>query len=107
MQPLVLTLDFVDLHQAVARIFDLVRRMGFDLGRCEIEPGGAGFRMSLHLADSTNDPARQATLVYRLSQVPALDGVSAEWRDGAAQPSEPPRPRPGVSMVLGTELPPA
>ncbi|HEY1723081.1 MAG TPA: hypothetical protein VGG27_17695 [Magnetospirillaceae bacterium] len=106
MQPLVLTLDFVDLHQAVARIFDLIRRMGFDLGRCEIEPGTSGFRMNLHLADATNDPARQATLVYRLSQVPALDSVTAEHRPGE-DTGEVPRPRPTVSMVLGTELPPA
>ncbi len=106
MTPMTLTLDFVDLHQAVARIFDLVRRMGFDLDHCAIEPGSPGFRMSLQLIDTLGaDPARQATLVYRLSQVPALDRVSAE-RDGD-EPSAAPRPRPGVSMVLGTELPPA
>jgi hypothetical protein len=106
MSPLILTLDFVDLHQAVARIFDLVRRMGFDLDHCAIEPGSGGFRMNLHLADGANDPARQATLVYRLSQMPALDCVAAVHRDGV-EPVAPPRPQPSVSMVLGTELPPA
>ncbi len=103
MSPFALTLDFVDLHQAVARIFDLVRRMGFDLDHCAIKPSGHGFRMTLSLADATNDPARQATLVYRLGQVPAVEGVGTENQDGLAVP----RPRPGISMVLGTELPPA
>lgn len=107
MLPLVLMLEFTDLHQAAARIFDLVRRMGFDLDHCAIEAvTDGGYSMTLRLLDAADDPARRMTLVHRLSQIPAVDAMET-GRAGRDLVASAPRPRPGLSSVLGTELPPA
>jgi len=105
MSSLDLRLEFDDLHQAAARIFDLVRRMGFDVIRCLVETrGGDGYRMVLSLNDSLDDPARLLTLVHRLGQMAAIDLVDS-GQAGRRFAARRPRPRTGLS-ILGAETSP-
>ena len=103
MSPLVLKLEFTDLHQATARILDVVRRMGFDLTRCTIKPAERDrYIMLLCLSPDSRDPARFATLTHRLTEMPAVSMVDAgTFRAATASPTQP-----GLS-ILGTEMPPA